>query len=561
MTRLIHFKQNLFPNKYNFTGCILLLIVFSFQCNTKDKNGKSRSIKDFISGIDYSISAMIQKEGDRKFDSTKTEGFFTQYPKLQEIEPEWKDFYSKRNYAFAWVDKNGLSPGSLILFNRLNTLHAESVARPIPYIEELDKLYESATNAAEKEPDAKTLVDAEMMLSAQFFLFAKQMYNALSPDDRKELGWNISDKKDISYPAYLQKLMNASTEDFSANEEVYAQYGLLKNYLAKYKKIAASGGWDTIANYSKVLKLKDSSDIVKNIKLRLVKSGDISLTDTTGKYDEKLATAVRKFRKRHGLSDTNFVDKYMIAEMNVLVEKRIQQIQVNMERTKWMPHNPGPNYLFVNIPDFNLVVFENNKPIFKMPVVVGQAGNKTVIFSDTLTLVAFSPYWNVPYSIYKNELANKSAAYLRRNGMQRTGKNQIRQLPGPKNSLGKVKFLFPNGYNIYFHDTPAKYKFQYNQRAFSHGCIRLSDPKKLAQYVLRKEPEYTEVVIDSLMNQSKEVQVKLKQPIPVFISYFTAFVDAKTGDLEFRKDIYKHDEQLLDYFSKKQNGVAIVKKD
>ena len=173
-----------------------------------------------------------------------------------------------------------------------------------------------------------------------------------------------------------------------------------------------------------------------------------------------------------------------------------------------------------------------------------------MMFTGDLNQIVFSPYWNVPPSIVRNEIlpaVAKDPGYLARNNMEEVGMEgdlpKIRQLPGPDNSLGRVKFLFPNSFNIYFHDTNAKSLFNKDKRAFSHGCIRLEEPEKMAQYLLRNQPEWTPERIEDAMNSGVEKYVKLKDPIPVFITYYTAWVD-ETGQLNFREDIYGHDEKL-----------------
>jgi L,D-transpeptidase YcbB len=162
----------------------------------------------------------------------------------------------------------------------------------------------------------------------------------------------------------------------------------------------------------------------------------------------------------------------------------------------------------------------------------------------------FSPYWNVPQSIVEKEILpglEKNPNYLADHNMEQTGTEDgfpvIRQLPGPDNSLGRVKFLFPNSFDIYFHDTNAKDLFNRDKRAFSHGCIRLAEPEKMAQYLLRKQPEWTPEKIEEAMNSGEEKYVRLKDPVPVFISYYTAWVDEE-GRLNFRDDIYNHDAEL-----------------
>jgi len=191
-------------------------------------------------------------------------------------------------------------------------------------------------------------------------------------------------------------------------------------------------------------------------------------------------------------------------------------------------------------------VTEGDKHVIHMPVVVGKEGHSTTMFSDDLTQIVFSPYWNVPRSIVKNEilpLMSKNHNYLKQNNMEIVTNGpipEIRQLPGPKNSLGRVKFLFPNSFNIYFHDTPAKGLFEKDNRAASHGCIRLSDPVKMANYLLADSPQWTPEKIEEAMNKGVEKWVSLKQSVPVIITYYTAWVD-ENKKMNFRNDVYGND--------------------
>lgn len=236
--------------------------------------------------------------------------------------------------------------------------------------------------------------------------------------------------------------------------------------------------------------------------------------------------------------------------MNVPAVARVQQLLINMGRMRWMPNRPSGNLIVVNIPEFVLHLYDGQKKVFDINVVVGKEGHNTMMFTGDLNQIVFSPYWNVPPSIVRNEIlpaVAKDPGYLARNNMEEVGMEgdlpKIRQLPGPDNSLGRVKFLFPNSFNIYFHDTNAKSLFNKDKRAFSHGCIRLEEPEKMAQYLLRNQPEWTPERIEDAMNSGVEKYVKLKDPIPVFITYYTAWVD-ETGQLNFREDIYGHDEKL-----------------
>jgi murein L,D-transpeptidase YcbB/YkuD len=273
--------------------------------------------------------------------------------------------------------------------------------------------------------------------------------------------------------------------------------------------------------------------------------------DTTDVFNDAMEQAVRTFQMSRGLTPDGVITASLIKEMNVPAAQRVQQILINLDRMRWIPTQPEGDLILVNIPEFVLHVFEGNNLVKKMDVVVGKEGHNTMAFTGKLNQVVFSPYWNVTPDITRKEILpamERNPNYLASQNMEITGKDAsgtpvIRQLPGDGNSLGKVKFLFPNDFNIYFHDTPAKSLFHKDKRAYSHGCIRLSDPTWLATYLLRDQPDWTPEKIDEAMNSGKEKFVKVKKAVPVFITYYTAWVD-ETGLLNFRDDIYKHDAKM-----------------
>lgn len=529
-----------------YTGAILLLFFFMPSCRFSDKK-KEEVKKD----IDITIPGSFVPVSAKKFDSSFATAFFTEFPGLSAIQNDWMQFYRERGYSFAWVDSAGLSAAAQNLHNRINHLQDDGLDSSLPYRAEFNKLFDDASTVTEASTGDTILIRAEQMLTAQYLLYARSIYQTLGKDELRKMGWNI-DRKNISFTDYLNKILqNEKGGDVFENEPVYKQYNLLKNYLRSYRQIAEKGGWPWVDTAVKKLLPGDSSAIIVQVKKRLSATGDFTDTLYTKTFDKNLAAAVKQFRIRHGYKDTAIIDKSLVMEMNVPVQKRIEQILLNMERCRWMPYNPGPDYISVNIPDYKMYVYEKDSLQFTINVVVGQAATKTAIFNDTLQTIAFSPYWNVPYSIFKKEIAHRlSGSYLRRNNMEYIG-GQVRQKPGGNNALGKVKFLFPNSYNIYFHDTPAKDKFNYSQRTFSHGCIRLAEPRKLAIYLLRNEKQYTEPVIDSLMNQSRETQVRLQKRLPVYILYMTAFVSSQTGQLQFRKDVYSQDKAVLEQIAKR----------
>jgi murein L,D-transpeptidase YcbB/YkuD len=342
---------------------------------------------------------------------------------------------------------------------------------------------------------------------------------------------------------------DTTQKDPSVNSSPNPPYELLQKSLERLSEIQKQGGWPKIVATQKFYMKGQTAPAIKQIKERLRLSGDFNSDDTSSVFTNELVTAVQKMQKRFGFKQNGVVDALLIKELNVPVESRIQQVLINMERWQNTPASTSGTRLIVNIPEYKLHVYEGNEHVFDMDIVVGAEDHQTVTFNDEMTNIVFSPYWNVPPGIVENEILpamNRNKNYLRNNGYEITGYENglpvIRQKPGPGNSLGQVKFVFPNEHGIYFHDTPAKTLFQYPKRTFSHGCIRLAEPAKLAQYLLRNVPGWTQEKIKQAMNSGKEQWVKLPATVAVSLSYYTAWVDEE-GLLQLRQDIYGLDKK------------------
>lgn len=323
----------------------------------------------------------------------------------------------------------------------------------------------------------------------------------------------------------------------------------LQKALNHYYEIRQNGGWEKINATQKFYMKGQTAPAIKQIKERLRASGDFTSKDTSSVFTNDLVKAIQKIQKRFGQKQNGVVDAWLIKELNRPVEERIQQLEANLERLQTTPALTNGTNLIVNIPEFKLHVYEGSTPVFDMDIVVGSESHQTVIFHDEMTHIVFSPYWNVPENIVKNELLpaiRKNRNYLRNNDYEITGYENglpvIRQKPGKQNSLGRVKFVFPNPYGIYFHDTPAKGLFEYPKRTFSHGCIRLAEPTKLAEYLLRNSPQWNKEKIKDAMNSGREQWVKLNVPVAVALTYFTAWVDDE-GHLNWREDVYGLDKK------------------
>ena len=287
-------------------------------------------------------------------------------------------------------------------------------------------------------------------------------------------------------------------------------------------------------------------------------------------YEGALVDAVKNFQRRHGRDPNGRIDAATLADLNVPLSRRVQQMRWTLERWRWLPDSYSKSPVVANIPEFRLRAYDKDFNIaVTMNVVVGKSyGHNTPVFSDTMKYVVFRPYWEVPYSITRAELIPhilRDPDYLAKKGFEavdsrqtvvaagavstdvlaqlRAGKLFVRQMPGPKNALGLVKFLFPNSYNVYMHDTPAPEFFAKSRRDFSHGCIRLERPADLAAWVLRDNPGWNPERIHAAMNGTATQQVNLVNPIPVLILYATVIV-LEDGVVHFYDDIYGHDAAL-----------------
>jgi murein L,D-transpeptidase YcbB/YkuD len=297
----------------------------------------------------------------------------------------------------------------------------------------------------------------------------------------------------------------------------------------------------------------DTGLAVAEIRKKLFLAGELAADNGGRVFDDEMVEAVRKYQRRYGMKEDGIAGPALLREMNTPLSTRIQQIVVNMERARWVGADPVGEHLVVNIPQFQLMVYDDRDSLaWSCKVVVGKEANKTAIFQGDLKYVVFSPYWNVPSSILNKEILpaiRRNPNYLSAHNMEWNGKG-VRQKPGGSNALGRVKFLFPNSFSMYLHDTPSKSLFNEDKRAFSHGCIRVSEPRKLALHLLRNDPAWTEEKVDAAMQADREQYVTLKKPLPVTIAYFTAWVDAQ-GRINFRDDVYKKDARLMDMiFSK-----------
>jgi L,D-transpeptidase YcbB len=362
-------------------------------------------------------------------------------------------------------------------------------------------------------------------------------------------------------------------------EPPYPGYQRTLVALKRYVQLAKEESLDPLPQVKKPVAPGQDYEGLGKLVRRLQFLGDlpasVSVPERAQTYSGEVVEGVKRFQERHGLEAQGKLGPQTITEMNRPMSDRVEQIRLTLERWRWVPHSFSQPPIVVNIPEFVLRAYNApGEPALTMPVVVGRAmRTQTPVLEEDMKYVVFWPYWNVPPSILRNEIVQKitkDPGYLQKNNYEvvtyagklvtdgvvsedvlaqlRAGKLMVRQKPGPKNALGLIKFIFPNDQNIYLHSTPSQSLFGQNRRDFSHGCIRVEDPKALAEWVLRNNPGWTRERIEAAFKAQKEQQVNLTSEIPVLVLYGTA-IPKEDGRIFFFEDIYGYDKALTKLFA------------
>ncbi|NUY79477.1 L,D-transpeptidase family protein [Flavobacterium sp. MAH-1] len=472
-------------------------------------------------------------------DAAQSDEFYTKHPEFKSYRSKISELYTSDGNKMLWYDKDGRIDFAEVLYDKALQIEKEGVPVDLPYKSEYADLFEQRDT---KKPSTED----DMLVSALYIFYVDKVYAGIPPVQSRKMGWFLPRKK-ISYVSYLDTLMQDPSLLKAGKMETFSQYENLRKALGKYREIEKKGGWATIASIGKkTLKKGDSDAIVAQVRKRLTISGDLNSDSGSLVFDAELEDAIVSFNKRRFMDD-KIINAELIKELNVPVSERIKTIVVNMERCRWISPDfeKAFEYVAVNIPSYHLTYIKDGKPALESNVVVGKALNKTVVFSGKMSYLVFSPYWNIPKSIVKKEIEPniaKDPNYLEKENIEKVGEN-YRQKPGPKNSLGLVKFMFPNNNNIYLHDSPAKSLFNRDERAFSHGCVRVQKAKELAYKILEDDKRMSRSKIDEAMNSGEEKQYPLNRKIPVYIAYFTAMAD-ENGNVAFFDDVYNRDPRL-----------------
>jgi L,D-transpeptidase YcbB len=481
------------------------------------------------------------------------------------------NYYKRYNYSPVWIGNKGLLPVSDTLVAILKKSYSEGLNPPDYHLTDIETLLDSLKHSGKRK--SFTVISQwthiEILLSDAFFTYAIDLYAGRIHSEKENVEWSEHIAL-ISPIDSLQKIaMNGNIKTMLQNFScTHTQYLQLKSALDKYFHVKQ---WPLLPVINQQKK-GDKSSFVVLLRQRLRASGDLAENGpgNDSVFDAALENAIKKIQRRYGLNDNGLVSPEVIDELNEPAEIRARKIAFNMERWRWLPREIKQPYIMINIADFKLELVNNNEIMMNMKIIVGAAYHQTPLFNANMTYLVLNPYWEIPNSIARNEMLpeiKKNKSYFVKNHIKIYDdwkpdakelfadsigwdtitpdkfNYRLRQMPGPWNALGRIKFMFPNQYNVYLHDTPQRELFSKTVRTFSHGCIRIEKPIELATYLLRNDTSLSENKLLAQIDSAKEKTVTLPVPIKVYICYWTAWED-KEGLINFRKDIYQYDKEL-----------------
>ncbi len=480
-----------------------------------------------------------------------------------------KDSYNDANFHPLWSSKKNRD----VVIAEIKRAEENGLISSDYHLETIEK-YTKKYDSLSLKSHAKL----DVLLTDGIILLAYHLIKGkVNPDDLM-YSWNFMENK---IPKYAITLLQNAIKEEQVNKVLHSlepqdkEYQLLKEQLITAKSLKEKGGWNTL-DLKETLHPGDQNIDLQSLKTRLIAENflneDEKVADSI--YGENLQKAVKKFQLAHGVNDDAVIGKATLKMLNEPIEDKIKKIIVNLERRRWIKYPKDTAYIKVNIASFKMKFIDHGKVTYSSNVVVGQTKKQTPSFMDTLELIVLNPTWTLPYSISSTETLSKlkkNPNYLETHNMVLMNKKgniisstgidwsklssrhfpyRVRQKAGARNALGRVKFLFPNKYAIYLHDTPSKRLFSKDRRAFSHGCVRLQNPLDFAEFLLQKEDaSWDRQKIDKIVASNKTKTIRLQHQHPILIIYQTAEIDEKRNFI-YLNDIYKRDDKLYKLLTK-----------
>jgi len=486
------------------------------------------------------------------------------------------NFYERRAYRPAWINEKGPLPEAKYLFEAIQGADEEGL-RPDDY--HLNKIEHLLSQVRKRQkifrfPDPRLLVDLDLLLTDAFLIYGSHLVSGRIHPERIDPQW-LASRREVDLVQALEEALSSNEIEKALKSmlPLHPGYERLRKALSHYRNITANGGWPAIPSDLQIKK-GDQGDQIFILRQRLTTEGFIEKPPSAASmlFDDELEQALIQFQIQSGQEPDGVLGKQTIRALNITAEERCRQIIINMERWRWLPQDFGNRYILVNIAGFYLVLIENQATVMDMRVVAGKPYRRTPVFSDKITYLVINPFWAVPKKIAEKDIlpkVKKDPAFLKQQNFKifrgwgpdtkeidpgsidwqsvtSADLNfRFRQDPGQQNALGRIKFMFPNQFDVYLHDTPSRELFAKARRDFSSGCIRIEKPLELAEYLLKNHPDWpSERLRAAVMGDDHiEKTIKLPEPVNIHILYWTVWI-GKDDLLHFSPDIYDRDKAL-----------------
>jgi len=485
-------------------------------------------------------------------------------------------FYEERRFFPVWLDAAGLRPITQALIRTIEQADQEGLQPSDYHLDPIAAMLADMESGALMTTAGRAALwsDLDVLLTDAFLLLSAHLSGGRVNPESLHKDWVLSEKTidilKVLHTAVTEAQIDQVIERLSPG---HAGYANLRTALRQLRGVVEKGGWPRIPD-GPTLQPGDRDARVLTLRDRLKIGGDLegeALSEAAPEhFDAPLEAAVKRFQSRHGLEPDGLVGRATLVELNIPARERARQIELNLERWRWLPHDLGKRYIEVNTADFSLSAVEDHQIVMRMRVVVGRPARRTPVFSARMAYMVINPYWTVPFTIAVEDILPKlveDVSYLEQQSLKvyygwddsapaidprhidwrAYGRNhfpfRLVQAPGAHNSLGQMKFMFPNRFSVYLHDTPNRALFGKVQRDFSSGCIRVEDAPSLAAFLLKADPDWSVERLQTVLKTSRQHVIRIKDPVPVHLLYMTAWVDAD-GEVQFRKDIYKRDRAL-----------------
>jgi murein L,D-transpeptidase YcbB/YkuD len=540
-----------------FTFLIIFLLVFTFSLISGAQSELAMSIRNHLLVIEEYGGAFPEDE-NVKF-----------YHQLNE-------FYDQRHHRSIWFEEGNFKRDPESLIKEIKNSYNEGLNPADYHLQFIEECIKDGDLFSDQCLDKRALLD--ILLTDAYLSLASDYLNGKIDAEIIIEDYNYR-ADNLEAQNLLQDLLEKKDIAQTLVEHLPQtdNYQKLKQKLADYRDSEKIKAWPQIDS-GEILDEEAEGQRVAQLVNNLAARDYLNLEkiEADNYFDQNVKRAVVRYQLDNGLKADGVVGNKTLKSLNILRDQRIKQLIINMERWRWLPENLGSRYIYVNIADYNLKLYEDKQLIMEMKTIVGQEQRSTPVFSDTIKYLVINPYWYVPKSIAvkdKLPLIKKDYTYLKENNYSlfkytvnnkleeinpaavnwsNINKNNfnylLRQNPGDENALGRVKFMFPNRFSIYLHDTPGRYLFSETERSFSSGCIRIEKPIDLAEYLLSDQEEWNREKIEAEMTKDKEKTVYLKNPIKIYLQYKTAWIDV-LGNLNFREDIYNRDQKIIkEYF-------------